>query len=292
MTVADFLIAAILGIVQGLTEFLPVSSSGHLVILERLTGSQLPALTFHVFLHAGTTLAVILAMREELLLIVRETADMGRDFAGVTASAVRPGGETGGRGRSPRSGARREAAVVLIITAVSGVMGALLIPAAAAASGSVLFSGIGLMMTGILLLVTDMVKMGGEISPHEITSGRAVLIGAAQGISILPGISRSAFTVCTGIFSGIGRKNAVTFSYLISVPVTLGMLVYVIASGIPGGVLTLPVLGCCLVGTSVSAVVGSFMIRRCLVWFRRCRWGTFARYCFIAGFAAVLISFS
>ena len=286
----EILIAVILGAVQGFTEFLPVSSCGHLVILERLTGINVPVLTFHVFLHAGTLLAVILAMRSDLARLLKETRTLLSGVSRRTGRMVHPGGAGAERVRLARTNYQRMALLIIAASVPTALLGFILRPLAEAASISRLYTGIGFLTTGILLLVTDMVSPGSEV-PRDVPLSRGILIGVFQGLSVLPGFSRAAFTISTGIFSGFSKKTAIRFSYLLSVPAVLGALLIEIIFGLSGGTLTAGALLFCLAGMAAAAVTGFFAITRCLRLLRRHRLSSFAYYCFFIGALSVLIHY-
>lgn len=286
----NFIIAAILGLVQGLTEFIPVSSGGHLVILERLTGYQIPALTFHVFLHAGTMIAVCLCLQKDMADLLRELAVISGDVTDAFRSAAHSGSGAQFRSRIVRTNQKKLAVMVLMVTVPSLIIGFLLSSPVRYAYESPMLTAVGFFLTGILLLVTDMVKPGEEL-PGDLHAGTGALIGAAQGIASFPGISRNAVVLCSGICVGFGRRAALRFSYIVSVPVSLAALIYGVADGVKNGVFSGEVIGCCLTGMAVSAVVGSFTLKRCLVYMRKGKLSPFACYSFVAGLVAVLVSY-
>ncbi len=286
----DFLIAAILGVIQGLTKFLPVSSSGCLVILERLTGFQPPVPAFHVFLHAGTAIAVCLVMSRDIAGAAGDAAAMASDLAGELNQSLKSGGSLPLRSRIICTDSRKRSSMLITAALSACLTGVLLSGPVAYTSRSALFSGAGMLVTGILLLVTDMVRPQ-EKSPSDLGAGSAVVIGAALGIAALPGISGTALVICACILAGMSRKFSVRFSCLLSVPVTAAALVYSTAAALRQGQLSLPMLGCCLLGMAASCIVGRFMIRICLVRLKRGKFSSYAYFCFAAGFAAVLLSF-
>ena len=286
----DFIIAAVLGIVQGLTKFFPLSSSGCLVILERLTGFQPPVPAFHVFLHAGTAAAVCLVMRKDITEAAGDTAAMTADLTGELNQSLKNGGGMPLRSRIIRTDSRKKT-IMLITAALSACLTALILSGAVCyASRSVLFTGAGMLITGILLLVTDMVKPWEKL-PSDMGAGSAVLIGAASGIAAFPGLSATALVMCSCVLAGMNRKSSVRFTYLLSVPVALAALLFSVADAVRQGILTLPVFGCCMTGMALSCVTGRFLLQFCLVRLRRQKFSTFAYICFAVGFAAVLLSF-
>ena len=174
----------ILGFVQGLTEFLPVSSSGHLAIFQsKVSGFSQPGVLFDVILHMGTTLAVLIYFRREILKLKL------RDFV-----------------------------IIIIATIPAGLAGVILGGTIESLFGSLSVVGFALIVTGFLNLLTDRSQDKGV----EINERRGMLIGIAQAIAIIPGISRSGSTIFAGTYLGIDREKAAKFSFLLSVPAVLG----------------------------------------------------------------------
>ena len=284
----NFLFSAILGLLQGLAEFYPVSSSGHLVVLERLIGFQIPIVTFHVFLHMGSALALVSVMR--------------RDFEGAGEGCLLLAGELkreilvlSGRGQPQmrqvvRTVNRKTAVLILVSSAVSVPAGLALSFPAETMSASALLTGAGFFLTGILLLVTGMVKTGNN-TVRDMHPWQAAVIGLMQGIAVLPGISRMALTVSMGLFFGFSRKAAVRFSCFIFVPVSAAAFVRCLIQGIGNGIFTGEVILSCIIGTAVSALTGVFVLNRALSAVRRGKLSSFAYYCFIAGMISVLVSY-
>ncbi len=192
--------AAILGLVQGLTEFLPVSSSGHLVIGQYLLHFTQPNLAFDVVLHLGTLLAVFVYFRQDLLKILSAFSGKG----------------------DPQW--RRVALLILLGTIPTGVIGVLfkdLFERLFSSPATVVWT---LAVTGLLLFAADRVKRADR--PLSGIGGMdAFLIGLVQGISIIPGISRSGSTIAVGLFRKIEARAAARFSFLLSIPAILGAVV-------------------------------------------------------------------
>ena len=287
----DFLIAVILGVVQGLTEFLPISSSGHLVILERLTGFKLPALTFHVFLHAGSLIAVILVLWSDVARLAGDTKILAKDCAANAAIFFRSVKGADIRYRvMMRNNTQKLAALILTGGAVTGVIAFLLHSAAEEAASSLFISGVGLFVTGILLVVTDMVKQGDEI-PKDVPLRSAFLIGAAQGFSVFPGLSRTAVAACSGIFVGFNTKTAFRTSCLMYIPVSLGALIYEVTEGVRAGIFAGNNLWVSLAGMAAAALTGTFFLRHAMHMVRSIRLKSFAYYCFAVGAVSVFLSY-
>lgn len=194
--------AIVLGLVQGLTEFLPISSSGHLVIAEHLLGDiETQGILFEVLLHLGSLTAVFFYFRKELLSIAHSFFPL--------------------RGRM-ETGKKEKRKIVLAV-----VIGTIPTVAIALAFRDVFEKSfeslqtvsVMLLVTGLLLYLSDMAKGAKRVDVGIVD---AVIIGSIQGMAIIPGISRSGSTIATGIFRGVKGESAATFSFLLSIPAILG----------------------------------------------------------------------
>ena len=251
--------AILLGLVQGLSEFLPVSSSGHLVLGRALLGIQSEDLVFEVIVHFGTLLAVFTVL--------------------------------GGRIRELAFGCiRREASswrmllLLLVGTVPAGAAGFFFEDYVAFAFGSPAAAAGCLVATGIVLWSTRFVTGSRE----EIGFGDALMIGFAQALAILPGISRSGLTICAGLWRGVDGREAASFSFLLSIPVILG------ATALKTGDLfahppNWNVGGPLVVGLAVAFASGVVAIRWLFAVLRGGRLDRFSYYCWAIGFAALAI---
>ncbi len=258
--------AVLLGILQGLTEFLPVSSSGHLALAEAWLDVPGAGVAFAVLLHAGTLLAIALVFREGIFDLVRG------------ALAI-----PGQLGRSPNRWTReaRFVALVAVATVPGGIVGLLLEDRIEAAFASPAVVGLLLLVTGGFLFASRRVRPGAA----DIGWLSALLIGCAQAFAILPGISRSGATITAAIFLGIARPKAAEFSFLAAIPLILGSLV-----------LQLPELSEASREAGafplVAGFVASFLVGwASLLWLvrlvRRGGLHWFAPYCWVVGLAAL-----
>jgi undecaprenyl-diphosphatase len=261
--------AILLGIVQGLTEFLPVSSSGHLALAESLLHVQGGGVAFAVLLHAGTLLAIALVFRDGLVRLVRGSL-------GLPAALLRPVREW--------PGDVLFAARIACATVPGGVVGLLFEDRVEAAFASPVVVGLLLWVTALLLLAS---RRAGD-PDGEVGWKEAWIIGLAQAAAILPGISRSGATIATALLLGVARPRAAEFSFLAAVPLILGSTVLEVpglfARGADGGTLAL------VAGFATSFLVGW----GALLWLvRLVRQGAlhwFAGYCFLAGAAVLWLS--
>jgi len=194
----DILSAVLLGLVQGLTEFLPVSSSGHLVLSQHLLGFEGSNLALNLLLHIGTLLAVLIYFR--------------KDIAQIAISAISGQGEIDGR---------RWVIMILIGSIPTAIIGFTFKDQFEALFLQPRLVAVMLWVTAILLLASDRVKLK-KVQGENITVLRSLFVGIAQGLAIIPGISRSGSTIATAIFSGIQPEKAARFSFLLSIPAIIG----------------------------------------------------------------------
>jgi len=262
-----------LGLVQALTEYLPVSSSGHLVIAQNLFGLEEPELFFDIVLHLGTLGAIVWYYRADIGAAFRDTAAALRDAPnGGLNAALRE-----------REGFRL-AVMALVGTIPTGLIGVLFRDRFEAMFGSTLMVGAMLLVTGSILLAT---RFAGDRRRGVIlmTWRDAVLIGAIQGLAITPGISRSGATISLALVLGIEREAAARFSFLLSVPAIIGAMAISAGSVKPD----LSFMAAAL-GFSTSLVIGYLCLALLVVVVKSGRLSWFAYYCLPVGAATIWFS--
>ncbi|MFM8305262.1 MAG: undecaprenyl-diphosphate phosphatase [Actinomycetota bacterium] len=254
----------ILGIVQGLTEFLPVSSSGHLVVVPAVLGWDQPSLTFDLVLHLGTLVAVVAAFREELWVLA----------LGVV-----------GRGDDPRT-ARRLVGLLAVGSVPAAIAGLAFGSFFEERFDDPLATCGELLGTAVILLVAEWVIRRGE-GHHPIDATRAGIIGVAQAVAILPGISRSGSTIGAGLVMKVSREDATRYSFLLAIPAIAGAVATKIPDVADG---RFRITGPVVAGFLVSAVVGWASIAWLLRYVRTHSFVPFAVYLLVAApIAAVII---
>lgn len=274
----SFFHSILLGLIQGIAEFLPISSSGHLAIAEHLLGLKdagaVPEF-YDVLLHLGTLLAVFVAYWPEIRDIILEFFRGIRDIAHhSTPTPVPP--------------ARRM--ILLIIVATLPLFVVLPIKdKVESLSGSMVFIGLALLVTGVLLFASDRVRRGRK-NEASATMLDALLVGVGQAIATMPGISRSGMTITAGCFVGYERRFAVRFSFLMSIPAILGANILSLKDAIDAGIdwSQLPVY---LVGVITAAVVGYLCIRLLKMIADKGKFGFFAYYCWVVGALTLILNF-
>ena len=272
----SFLAAVLLGLIQGVAEFLPVSSSGHLAIAENLLNvsgvSQIPEF-FDVLLHLGTLIAVFAAYWGDIRDMITEFFGGVRDLARHTTP-------------TPVPPARR-----LILLIIVGTLPlALVLPIKDLVEGlanNMYFVGGALIGTGFLLFASDRVKKGNKTARNARLLD-AFLVGVAQAVATCPGISRSGTTITAGCFVGFERKFAVRYSFLMSIPAILGANILSLKDAV--GTVVWSEVPVYLAGVAVSAVVGYACIRLLKMIADKGRFGAFAYYCWVVGAATLLLT--
>ena len=265
--------AIVLGVIQGLTEFLPVSSSGHLVLFQNLFGLKEPALLFDICLHVGTLAAVIIVFYRDILEI-------------LTALVQIPGRmkSAGGLLRLFQVDPAMRMALLIVIGSIpTAVIGLLFKEITDQLFGSIAMVGCMLIVTGTLLWLTRRIQRQGR-PIGKTTLKDALIIGLIQGIAIIPGISRSGSTIATALFLGVDRKVAGRYSFLLSIPAIVGALV--LGLDAPEMQTTIP-LGTILAGSAVSALVGWLALVILLRVVDRGQLHRFAPYCWLVGIIAL-----
>ena len=245
--------ASVLGLVQGLTEFLPVSSSGHLVLVQKLFGLEGDVLTFDIAVHLATLIAVLVIFRTDILSMIRRPFD--------------------------------KLPLLLVVGTLPAVAVGLIfkdIIADLFASGASL--GIEFIFTGAILLVADRMH-GREKKLEQTTWLDALVVGACQAIAILPAVSRSGLTLAGALFAGLNREAALRFSFLLSIPAILGGAVFDLKDVVKdpslldagGGIAPI------LLGGLIAGIVGYFSIRFMLKVFQKASLAVFSYYVFALG---------
>ena len=271
-----YVMSAVLGFVQGVAEFLPISSSGHLTLLQHFFGMEEPDNLFNILLHFATLLAVCVYYIQDVLEMIVEF------FRGIAALFSR----SASRGNPPE--ARR--LVLLVIVGTLPLFVVMLVKDYVEALGSSpVFVSCALLVTGCILFLSDRMS-GGHKNARTATLKDVLLVGVAQGCATIPGLSRSGCTISAGMALGFDRKFAVRYSFLMSLPAVLGATILEIKDvlgaegGLPEGVLPKYLLGMVIAG-----VVGYFAIRLVNLLAAKGKFGAFAYYCWAAGLVSLVL---
>jgi len=273
----SLLSSVLLGLIQGIAEFLPISSSGHLAIAEHLLGmsgaAEIPEF-FDVLLHLGTLVAVFVAYWADIRDMIVEFFCGVRDLARHTTP-------------TPVPPARRM--IVLIVVGTLPLLAILPIKdLVEGLADNMYFVAGALIVTGCLLFASDRVKRGRK-TERSATMLDVLLVGVAQAIATCPGISRSGTTITAGCFMGFDRKFAVRYSFLMSIPAILGANILALKDVLESGIVLadVPVY---LVGVAVSAIVGYACIRLLKMIADKGKFGAFAYYCWAVGALTLILN--
>ncbi len=282
----ELLKAIFLGFIQGVAEFLPISSSGHLAIFKNVLGFDTDTgLLFDVLLHLGTLAAVFVVFWKDIWALIKEGfAIIGQFFKSLFGCLCKK------QKWQPvvTTPYRRFVMMVIVSTIPTGIMGILLEGAINAASATLIVPGILLLINGVQLLISDRLP-DGKFTEADAPYTKAAIVGVAQGIATFPGISRSGTTITACLACGFKREFAVKYSFIMSVPAIFGALVLELLDFSPEMLSGSDMVNY-LAGTLVSAVVGYVCIKTMLVIVRGKKFKYFAYYCFAMGAFAVLFS--
>ena len=271
----NILQACLLGVLQGVTEFLPVSSSGHLVLGKAVLGLETPGVLTEVVLHAGTAAAILVAFRKDVKALI---IGFLSGLKGTVTSAA---------GEAWRQNPQFRLALLIIAATVPAGL-------AAFAFGDAIESlfrmpaltGAMLILTGAVLLSTKWAKRGEQTSA-EIGLPKAIAIGAAQAAALLPGVSRSGSTISCGLFVGLDREFAARFSFLLGLPAMIGaaaLKARKLAELESGD------LAANLLGGVAAGIVGYFMLILLIRIVKRGAIHHFSWYCFLVGVATIVLN--
>lgn len=283
----NILQAALLGLVQGITEFLPISSTGHLTLVGRLLGTEGAAnLMFMTMLHLGSLIAVLSVFYKDILRIAVEVAGVIHDsVCNLKIYIAEHRKPEGRRYIKILSNGYRKFAVLILVSLIPTVLIAYLVsPLAEVLTGNLLASGLGLFVTALLLFVSSFMRYADK-GPREAKFLDAVLVGAFQGFGVFPGNSRLAMALSSGYLSGFSRKFALKYAFVLFVPTVIGAVI--LEAGRTGSTAAVGVLPC-IVGMAVSAAVGFFMIRLAVKFLNVRRNRFFAGYCLIIGILSIV----
>lgn len=275
----DIIQAIILGMVQGLTEFLPVSSSAHLVIVPELLGAK-SSLAFDTLLHVGTLVAVIGYFWKDILAMIKAFLSSLKDlFRGKFKEGVK------------EDPFKRMTWLVLVGTIPAGLMGVLLKDQFESLFNSITAVGFFLLITGVILWAAEFIsrktsdKKGKQIK--EVSFTNSLVIGLFQGFAIAPGISRSGSTIAASLFSGLERNLAARYSFILSIPAILGAAL-IQTKDIVSFDSNIAVLIC---GFLSAAIFSYLAVKFMMGYIQKHSLVIFSYYCWIVGGLTLLIPF-
>ena len=271
-----YLLSILMGIIQGVAEFLPISSSGHLALFQSFFGMENMEekyMFFTVLLHFGTFISVC-------VVYWRDIADMIREFfLGIAALAGKKD-----TGVTPPP-ARRMVMLIIVATLPLFVMVLLQDAVNKLFSNSIMVS-CALLATGFILFFSDRLAKGRKTA-RNATLVDALIVGCGQALAVIPGLSRSGTTISVGMLRGFDRSFAVRFSFLMSLPAILGANILEIKDAVDAGI-NMEELPMYIVGVVVAAVVGYFAIRLVKSLSDKGKFGRFAYYCWAVGLGSLI----
>lgn len=269
--------AIVLGMVQGVAEFLPISSSGHLSLLQHFFRMEEPDTLYNILLHFATLIAVCVVYWRDVVDMIVEF------FRGIASLFSRQGGHG-----NPPEGRR------LVLLVILGTLPLFLIlpfdDMVEGLGANPVFVSAMLLVTGCILFLSDRYG-GGRKTVRTATVRDVLLVGVAQGAATIPGLSRSGTTISAGMALGFDRNFAVRYSFLMSLPAVFGATLLKVVKVAKSGVLDTKLLPMYLTGMVVAGVVGYFSIRLVKLLADKGKFGRFAYYCWIAGVIALIFSF-
>jgi undecaprenyl-diphosphatase len=264
----------ILGVVQGLTEFLPVSSSAHLVIVENILKIKSESISFEVFLHFGTFMAVVIIYRKEIWGMIKSLRYiLVRKDNSVSSAGSALGGKE----------YLRLLGLIIIGSIPAGFLGLLFKDIVEKSFSSISLVSSMLIVTGIFLWLTRLSKA----TEQKINFADSIIIGSAQAFALLPGISRSGFTIGTGLFRRIDKTKAADFSFLLSLPAIFGATLLKLKDCLvekPSSHLILLYL----LGSLFAFIFGYLAIKFLLSVLRKGKFEYFGYYCVLAGILSLI----
>lgn len=282
----SFIQAILLGLVQGIAEFLPISSSGHLVILKNIFHLNTDMdKVYDVMLHLGTLVAVFVVYWKDIKELITEGFCI---VGGWCSNAGRFILNLGSKDKKEyrkviTSPYRRFVMMIIISTIPTGILGIVLEKIVGNASQQLLLPGVCLLVTAGLLALADHI-VGGRKAEDTATYKDSLLIGTVQGIATLPGISRSGSTIVACLLCGFEKEFAVKYSFIMSIPAILGAVVLEIPEL---DKLTSPI-GYYIAGTIVAGIVGFLCIKYMLVLIKKNKFKYFSIYCVCVGVLAIV----
>jgi undecaprenyl-diphosphatase len=244
--------AILLGLIQGLTEILPISSSGHLVLSEHLLDVKLPGVLFELMVHFGTLMSILIYFRKRIFGLIQS----------VFASGMRD--------------ERRMVYLIIIGTIPAVIAGILFKDFFERAFSSPVMTSIMLLVTGLILLSTSFVRSGSR----NVNVIRAIVIGIGQALAIMPGISRSGSTISAGLLAGVKPLAAAEYSFILAIPAIFGAIVFKFDEIVS---INTDLLGQYLAATAVAFLSGLLAVYVILDFIRKGKFKYFGFYCLIIG---------
>lgn len=288
--------AILMGVIQGITEFLPVSSSGHLAIFKNIFHVNMETgMLYDVLLHLGTLIAIFAVYYKDIWKMIVEGCSIVKDAVVNTIRffqnqviylQTKDKTQFKPYQKMVTNSYRKFVMLVIVSTIPTGIIGIVGSDLVEMASEILIVPGICLIVTAVLLYLAEHTA-DGEKTPKQVTYANAFSIGIAQGIATLPGLSRSGTTIAACMLSGFNRNFAVKYSFIMSIPAVLGAVVKELLDATS---LEIPKteIYYYIIGTVIAAVVGYVCIKTMLVVVRKKKFTAFSIYCFLVGTISIV----
>ena len=285
--------AIILGFIQGVAEFLPVSSSGHLAIFKNFFGLEEAGIAYDILLHVGTLVAVFICFWSDIWELIVNGVGIVVDACkniGIFFSNLFNKNKKDYTMKEYieviSTPFRRYVMLIIVATIPTGIMGVLFKDMIESVSATLLIPGICLLMTSIILIIADNAKDGDE-NEENVSYKKAGFVGICQGFATMPGISRSGTTVTACLLAGMDRAFAVKFSFIVSIPAIVGAAILDLPDLSKAGVTGSEMINY-TAGTIVAAVVGYICIKTMLKIVRKKKFKVFSIYCAVMGLISII----
>ncbi|MRX74399.1 undecaprenyl-diphosphatase [Bacillus lacus] len=262
--------AILFGIVQGISEFLPISSTAHIIITQFILGYQFPGLAFEIWLHFASILAVVIYFYKDLWNLIKGF------FLFL-----------GGRRSKENRIAYYFGLYIIAATLITGFLGILLEGIVSETMKTPAFISITLSITGIMIIITERFRKYGDRREEEMSFKDAAVVGIGQAIAVLPGISRSGATLIPALWLGLNRETAVKFSFFLVIPVILGSTLLQFSSADANLIASIGILPLLVsfVTTFIFSLIGIIWLIKLL---QKSKLSYFALYCFVLAAAVYL----
>lgn len=270
----DLFQAILLGLIQGISEFLPISSSGHLVLARALIGRDLaPGITFEIVVHFGSFCSITVYYREKIKEIIR---DLFRSLSLVEI-----------RNKRYKTDPNTQLSLIILLSMIPAmIVGFTLKDPIEELFLNPFFVSCMLLVTGALLYSTKYVKT----PEKDVDAKRGLLMGVAQSLAIIPGISRAGSTISVGLFSGVSRENVANFSFLMVLPVLAGAMILEVGEIMESGIESAEVISL-FAGFLTSFIAGYFSLKYLIILLKREKFHYFSYYCWAVGIAGIFVFF-
>ena len=279
--------AILMGIIQGATEFLPVSSSGHLAIFKNIFGVKTDTgILFDILLHFGTLVAIFIVYWADIKKLVIEGLKIVGDCCVNLVNFIKNEGQIYPYRKIVCTAYRKFVMLILVSTLTTTVIAVPFDKAIGHAGDTLLIPGICLCITSVILYFADRLPAGKK-SVAKATYRNAIFVGLAQAVATLPGISRSGSTITAGMACGYTRKFTVKYSFIMSIPAVLGAVILEIPDLFKASISGADVVNY-IVGMIVAGIVGYICIKFMLYTVKKKNFKGFSIYCMIAGIVSVI----